>query len=273
MSIGRQHVSHSRHAGGDARTAAWRVTALAKDYPANARVPPHRHRRGQVLYAEAGVARVATREGLWIVPPQQALWLPPGTVHDARAESVLALRTLYLDRATSARFGTRPRVLAVSGLLRELILEGVRAYGGRDAGRMRIMLPLLLAELLRAEEGGLCIPMPSDPRLAIVCRRLLRDPAGRETIEGLARVAGASSRTLARLFERELNMTFVRWRQQVRLARALSRMTAGESIKRVARDTGYASCSAFTAMFRRALGAAPTRYLRERLPGSPGGRT
>jgi AraC-like DNA-binding protein len=79
----------------------------------------------------------------------------------------------------------------------------------------------------------------------------------------LASFAGASSRTLARLFERELKMTFVRWRQQVRLARALSQMTAGESIKKVARGAGYASCSAFSAMFHRVLGVAPTSYLRQ----------
>jgi AraC-like DNA-binding protein len=96
-----------------------------------------------------------------------------------------------------------------------------------------------------------------------LCHRLLDDASRPETIERLAAFAGASSRTLARLFERELTMTFGRWRHQVRLARALSRLTAGEAVKSVARDAGYSSSSAFTAMFRRILGASPTRYLRQ----------
>ena len=36
----------------------------------------------------------------------------------------------------------------------------------------------------------------------------------------------------------------------------------GESVTNVALDVGYDSPSAFTAMFRRELGAAPRRYLR-----------
>lgn len=255
-------MSRSRQ-GAHGRKAAWPVTALAKEYPAKTQVPPHRHQRGQVVYAESGVVRVMTRAGIWIVPPQRALWIPPGMRHEARAESVVALRTLYLDAATSGLFGARCRVLVVSSLLRELILGAVHAHGGRNASRMTLLSPLLIHELLAAGEAGLCIPMPSDPRLAKVCHRLLGDGARTETIEALAFFAGASSRTLARLFERELKMTFVRWRQHVRLARALSQMTRGESIKSVARDAGYANCSAFSAMFRRVLGVTPTRYLRE----------
>jgi AraC-like DNA-binding protein len=238
------------------------VTALAKHYPSTTQVAPHRHRRGQVVYAESGVVRVSTRAGIWIVPPQRALWIPVGMLHGATAESDVALRTLYLDGATSTPFGTRCKALVVSSLLRELILEAVRAYSLRDAGRMQTMSPFLIQELLAASEAGLCIPMPSDARLSRVCQRLLRDASRAETIEGLASFAGASSRTLARLFERDLRMPFVRWRQHVRLAKALSQMTAGEAIKKVARDAGYANCSAFTAMFRRVLGVAPTRYLR-----------
>jgi AraC-like DNA-binding protein len=240
----------------------WPMTALAKDYPAHAYVAPHRHQRGQLLHSESGVGRVGTREGIWIVPPHRALWIPPGVRHDARTEGPVALRTLYLDRRSSAAFGARCRVLAISPLLRELILEAVRAYGRRDRRRMALLMPLLRHELLAADEAGLCIPMPTDPRLAVVCRRLLDDSSRGDTLEAMAAHAGASSRTLARLFERQLKMSFVRWRRQVRLAGALSAMTGGEPIKKVAREAGYASCSAFSAMFRRALGVPPTRYLR-----------
>jgi methylphosphotriester-DNA--protein-cysteine methyltransferase len=48
----------------------------------------------------------------------------------------------------------------------------------------------------------------------------------------------------------------------VRLARALSRLNAGASIKSAARDAGYASCSAFCAMFHRIMGVTPTGYSR-----------
>jgi len=55
-------------------------------------------------------------------------------------------------------------------------------------------------------------------------------------------------------------MSFGAWRQQVRLLRALELLAAGEAVTGVAFDLGYESPSAFIAMFRRNLGASPTRY-------------
>ncbi|MES0179056.1 helix-turn-helix domain-containing protein [Mesorhizobium sp. M0025] len=46
-------------------------------------------------------------------------------------------------------------------------------------------------------------------------------------------------------------MTFAQWREQARLLFALRRLANGERIIDVAYDGGYASRSAFTAMFRR----------------------
>ena len=75
-----------------------------------------------------------------------------------------------------------------------------------------------------------------------------------------ARLAGASGRTLARLFLRETGMTFGQWRQQARLLEASRRMAVGQSVLTVALDLGYESSSAFIVMFRRALGTTPGRY-------------
>lgn len=256
-------MSHFRQRAGSAR--AWPVTALAKDYPRGRLIPRHRHKRGQLIYAASGVMQVTTREGIWIVPPQRSLWVPAAVPHEIRMEGHVAIRTLYLDRDAGAPLGDRCRILAITDLLRELILAIVSAHETRDAQRMRMMLPLLLHELHGADETAIHIPAPSDPRLKKVCSRLLVDPIRADTLDQLAQQIGASSRTLARLFESELKMNFVRWRQHVRLARALSRLNAGASIKSVARDAGYASCSAFCAMFRRMMGVTPTGYGRRRV--------
>jgi AraC-like DNA-binding protein len=56
-------------------------------------------------------------------------------------------------------------------------------------------------------------------------------------------------------------MSFNAWRQQACLLAALTRLSNGASITEVALDLGYRSSSAFTAVFRRILGAPPSRYL------------
>jgi AraC-like DNA-binding protein/mannose-6-phosphate isomerase-like protein (cupin superfamily) len=265
-------VSATRPSGTRPRTNSPQrvpITALAKDYPAGAHVPRHHHQRGQVIHAVTGVAQITTREGTWILPPQRALWVPPRMPHEVRIESDLAVRTLYLDRESSAPLGPHCKVLFVSTLLRELVLEVVRAYERRDRSeRSQLLTRLVLCELQRAERSEIHIPAPSDARLRHVCRQVLDDPSRRVSLDLLAYDAGASSRTLARLFEREVKMTFVKWRQHVRLARALSQIAIGDPMKKVARDSGYRSCSAFSAMFRQALGSAPTRYLQQPSPSA-----
>jgi len=52
-----------------------------------------------------------------------------------------------------------------------------------------------------------------------------------------------------------------RWRQQVVLAHAMPMLARGVSVGRVAEASGYASESAFSAMFKSAMGLPPTRLL------------
>ena len=105
--------------------------------------------------------------------------------------------------------------------------------------------------------------MVSDKRARRITDTLLDYPSDTRTLQDWARELGASERTLARLFSRETGMTFGQWRQQVKLLAALARLARGESVTAVAFDLGYASQSAFIAMFRRALGRTPGRYFTE----------
>jgi AraC-like DNA-binding protein len=52
-------------------------------------------------------------------------------------------------------------------------------------------------------------------------------------------------------------LSFTAWRNRLRLAEASAQLAEGLSVAEVARRCGYGSPSAFTAMMRRTLGAAP----------------
>ncbi|MCW2244803.1 AraC-like DNA-binding protein [Azospirillum fermentarium] len=246
------------------------VVALAKEYGHGTRVPPHAHRRAQLLYAVTGTLRVTTDAGAWIVPSLRAVWIPPGVEHGFLIAGDVSMRTLYVDAATAVfPDGGRCRVVAVSDLLRALILAACHERAGEDRARAALMSGLILSELARAPEVPLNLPMPRDRRLAALCRALLDDPARDDTLEGWADSCGACARTLARLFRRDTGLSFGVWRQQARLAEALARLAQGDSVAAAARAAGYGSPSAFTAMFRRALGETPQRYAE----GVAGGRT
>ena len=104
------------------------------------------------------------------------------------------------------------------------------------------------------------LPSPRDVRARRVADALRRDPADARTLEALSGSAGASKRTLERVFAAETGMTFGTWRQQLRLLHATRLLAAGEKVTVAATEAGYESTSAFIAMFRRAMGTTPSRY-------------
>lgn len=250
----------------DVERASPIVVALARDDDQGFVIEPQRHKRGQLLYAVEGVMRVRTPEGMWIIPPRRALWIPVGVEHEVTMLSRVSMRTIYIEAAKATKFGEICRLIEVSGLLRELILallEEPLEYSAK--GRGGYMAELILSELARAPNIPIVIPWPRDRRLTTVCEAIMKNPGQQQNLEDWAEFAGASSRTLIRLFQRETGLHFRHWLQQVHLAEALSRLTHGESIGEIARELGYASPSAFTTMFRRTLGVSPSQYLQHRI--------
>lgn len=68
-------------------------------------------------------------------------------------------------------------------------------------------------------------------------------------------------RTFNRLFRQQTGLSFSQWRQRGCVVLALARLAAGEAVTRIALDFGYESPAAFSTMFRRVLGQAPSVWL------------
>ncbi|GGU93215.1 putative transcriptional regulator, AraC family protein [Actinomadura cremea] len=221
-------------------------------------VPRHAHPHHQVAYPSHGVLEVSTDAGTWIVPPHRAVWLPAGVAHAHRAHGPTRLRTVNFEIGEpGAGFGG-PVVLAVSPLLREVIVA--LTGGGRDARRREHLRRVALDEIRTIEELPLHLPVPADDRLRAIADALAADPADRRTLAEFGRAAGASERTLSRLFREQMAMTFPQWRAQVRLHRALIRLAAGAPVTVVAAECGYGGPSAFIQAFRQAFGTTPARF-------------
>jgi AraC-like DNA-binding protein/mannose-6-phosphate isomerase-like protein (cupin superfamily) len=228
------------------------VGAVARDYESGLVVQAHAHPWSQLIHAVSGVMRVTTPHGAWILPPNRALWVPPGVLHGLRMEGRVAMRSLFV--APGSLPDMPCKIVEVSGLLRELIQATV---DGGDAARMAHIQALILDELGRLAAKPLHVPLPAEPRLRAVCDAILADPGRDETLDDWADSVGVSSRTLARLFRKEVGLRFVDWRAQARLAEALARLARGQPVSVVAHGLGYDSPAAFSAMFRRALGFTP----------------
>lgn len=239
------------------------VGALAKAYTDGEQIPLHLHKRGQLIHAIAGTMKVETEDAAWIVPPALALWMPPAYPHSMVMRGDLAMRTIYIDPAACTNLPQQPMLVEIGGLLRELILAVLEEPLDYDeAGRGGLIAKLILAELERMPERKMHVPMPRDSRAVRIARALLAQPDAPGGLDDWAEKAGASRRTLARLFRMETGFSFNEWRSRLRAIDGLARLSNGEPVGSAAASVGYASASAFSAMVRRNFGEAPRKMMR-----------
>ena len=256
------------------------VRAKESHLHADTEVLPHAHAWAQLATSTTGVVRVTVEHGTFIVPPSRAVWIPPGVEHAVTVVEDSDLRTLYFHQPRGRCGPEVPReaeaawrqcrVLEVSPLLRALVAaldtradaidDGDSiAMTREDLERERHLGALVMSEVRAANPVPLGVDLPRDKRLRSLCKSVLTEPTRHGTLEGWAAESGASPRTVARLFRQELGTTFLQWRQQVLLARALAMAAHRKPIGHIAAELGYASASAFTAMVTRTLGAPPSR--------------
>ena len=248
------------------------VRVRTRNMPIDAHFEPHSHPWAQLAYCAVGIVQVTSApqvgaEGVvsYIVPPSRAVWIAPGAQHQVTILEAAELRTLYIDASATPAGWTGCRVIVVSPLLRESI-HALDEPGGQTLSpqREQWLSSLALDEITHADTQALGVPLPhpqsGDKRLRALCEAVLRAPSERATLAEWAADIGASERTAARLFRDELSMSYQQWRQQAILAHALPLLARGQAISAVASAGGYASDSAFSAMFKTAMGQSPSHF-------------
>lgn len=248
------------------------VFVRASHLPARSYFPPHKHPWDQLVYASSGVLMVNVDRKSFVIPPEQAVWLPAEWEHSTSSLSGGEFRSLYIDPAVSRRIDLSGecRVISASALVRELIIKAADfppdynedGYEGR-------IISILLEEVSRMPEIGTPLPWPQTPRLRKLCEDLYQNPADSKSMTQWGRDLGASSRTLARHLELETGLSYREWRHRLRLLKALEYLGDGINVTGVGLMLGYSSTSAFIHMFRKEYGCTPLGFLKQHSLGKP----
>jgi AraC-like DNA-binding protein len=237
------------------------VTTLTHDYPAGYVIPTHFHDRDQLVYASRGVMTVRTTEGTWIVPTHRAVWIPAAVPHTITTSGVVAMRTLYFKPRLARILPRGCCVVNVSPLLRELILEACNFPSLNKTSRSQgHLIAIIIDQLESIRMVPLQLANPSDPRALRVASTLLADPSERRPLVQLCKGEGASKRTIERLFQENVGVSFGKWRQQLRLMQAVRLLAEGAKVTHAAMESGYSTPSAFISMFKKSLGTTPARF-------------
>jgi AraC-like DNA-binding protein len=237
------------------------VTALSFDLSHAHTIPEHSHPEDQLVYASSGVMTVKTSAGIWVVPAQRAVWIPAKIPHSLVMSGAVSMRTIYLRARMAKRLPRECCVINVTPLLQQLILHLCSIENlSRKSESQAHLIDVLIDLLATVQAVPLQLPTPSDMRAARVAA-LLRSSTGESpSLDLICKRAGASKRTIERLFREETRLSLGKWRQQLKLMRSLELLASGEKISHAALEAGYGTSSSFIAMFRKALGTTPRKY-------------
>ncbi|HLZ02458.1 MAG TPA: helix-turn-helix transcriptional regulator [Bradyrhizobium sp.] len=248
------------------------ITMRAQTIPPRHHFPEHAHDWHQLVYAVDGTLTVSVDRRTFVVSPDQAVWLPTGAPHSVGSLLGAEFRSLWIANEAGRSLPSSPTVLAVSPLLKALIVEAAEIDGKRLAdGYPDRIAAMILDQLGRAPKLPTALPWPKDRRFLALCEALYLDPSDERNAEEWARELGMSSRTLTRRFEAELGLPLRSWKRRLRLFRAIELLGGGLSVTTTAMELGYGSASAFVFAFRSELGCSPYAYMSQRA-SSPSSR-
>lgn len=229
--------------------------------PAETAYPQHRHDWGEFVYSFSGVMEVKLADQHHTAPPPYGIWLPPQVEHTGLNHAETFHCSLYVSAPLCGNLPREACVLIASPLLRALLdhLRQTPSNAPPSPAHERL-LRVVVDQLEHAPRAGSYLPTSDDPLLAPVLQALQAAPGDNRSLADWARVVHTTERTLVRRCQRDLGMGLVEWRQRLRIVKALPRLETGEKIEAIAFDLGYASVSAFIAMFRRLMGVTPDAF-------------
>ena len=221
----------------------------------------HAHPRAQLIYSSKGTMKVVTQKSIWYISPHQAIWVPGMVEHQAFFLNDNHIRNVFVLPQNAKALPQQCFALNISPFMRELILK-VTAIGNNyekgDAGSR--LIAVLLDELSTVTPTKWFLPVSDEFHLKRVIDELMKDPLDKRGIEYFAMIACTSSRTLSRLFTKELGLSFSSWRKQLRLLTAIEMLNRGIPVSQISFELGYNGPSAFIEMFRKEFGIPPGKY-------------
>ena len=230
----------------------------------------HCHDVHQIEYAVHGVVEVETDAAHYLLPPQQAAWIPAGLRHQAVMNPDVRTIAVMFDPALVPHPGDRAGILAVSPLIREMMIYALRwsierqpgsAQDEREPDGFFATMGHLVAEALD-HEAPLSLPTSTDPIVA-AAMAYTKQHLATVTAEEVSRAVAVSERTLRRLFQTSIGLPWRTYLLHARMLRAMALLAGpGQSVADTAIAVGFDSISSFTRAFTAFGGETPSAYRR-----------
>lgn len=219
---------------------------------------PHTHPLHELVWVRGGTMTVRLADSIVTVPDGHGLWIPAGTVHAGRTTARMVLFDALFDPDRSPVEFDRATPIQVTPVLASLLTHLERRDIADDA---RTRAEAVVFDVLAPSSQQLTLQVPRAERVGPIVSALIDDPTDERMLSEWAELVGTSERTVARLFRTHTGLSFLQWRQALRVHHALALLSEGLAVQEVSELMGYAQSSTFIASFKRVMGTTPGAYL------------
>jgi len=227
--------------------------------------PAHQHEKGQLLLVFGGIAYLQTNDKDYYIPSNHYIWIPKHYPHNLMFNTQdLHIINIYFPEGNQDIFFNELGIYPVSKLLFEMLAFSEKWHGNFFAGSWEYEFLNTVRNLLPKEnmkKFSIQLPNTDDPRLNDIAESLRQRINEPVTLEEVAKKNGISVRSLTRLFQNKLHISFIQYVKMLRIIHAMELLKDSDlTISEIAYEVGYSNISAFSNTFLQLTNMRPTEF-------------
>lgn len=229
------------------------------------RLPAHQHDKAQLLLVYGGIAYLQTNEKDFYIPSNHYIWIPKSYPHNLMFNTQdLYIINIYFPKEKASDFYDELGIYPVSKLLAEMLSFSEKWQGDYYKGSWEFEFLSTLKKVLSKEnlkKFSIQLPTTEDQRLNGIIDSFKNRLNENLSLERIAQQSGMSVRSVTRLFQTKLQITFVQYVKMLRIIRAMELIKDTDlNMTEIAYEIGYSNISAFSNNFQQLTNMRPTEF-------------
>jgi len=230
----------------------------------------HANKDSRLIYIDSGALYLESKSITTLVAAKHAIWIPLN--QQVKLESKTTEIKLYILSFDNEQMLDEPiknvEIFPMQSLGQKLILklvewEQLSSEMSELETASLLVIRLLIPQWVQAKIP-LLLPASNHPKLSPALSYVRENIQAHVALDDVAKFCSMSKRTLTRLFQQELGISFSTYIRLARITLALEMFNeSGASVSRVAFEVGYESITAFSNTFRLFVGVRPQEYLKK----------
>ncbi|WP_104382628.1 AraC family transcriptional regulator [Sphingobacterium sp. HMA12] len=229
------------------------------------RLPAHQHDKAQLLLVYGGIAYLQTDTKDFYIPSNHYIWIPKNYPHNLMFNTQdLYIINIYFPDEKADSFYDELGIYPVSKLLAEMLSFSEKWQGDYFKRSWEFEFLTTLKGVLSKEnlkKFSIQLPTTDDKRLNAIIDGFRNRLNENLSLDSIAQQSGMSVRSLTRLFQTKLHITFVQYLKMLRIIRAMELINDTDlNMTEIAYEIGYSNISAFSNNFQQLTNMRPTEF-------------